>query len=307
MGWFGNSTLRLPVVYLNKHQIMNTRKIYNWVCRDRTVVLGERTLVMGILNVTPDSFSDGGHYPDSSAAVERALEMVEQGADIIDIGGESTRPGSDPVSESEEIQRTLPIIEKLRSHSDILISIDTMKAKTARCAVEAGADIINDISAFEADPHMGEVASDTLAGIILMHMKGSPQTMQDDPTYRDVVSDVSSYLKSRIDLALQCGIERERIIADPGIGFGKTRDHNLNLLNHLPELLECGTPMLIGASRKRFIGQITGNENPDERLGGSLGAAAWAIMRGAHILRVHDVIETCDLCRMLDTLISGER
>ena len=286
---------------------MNTRRIYNWACRDRTVVLGKRTLVMGILNVTPDSFSDGGNYIDPSAAAERALEMVAQGADIIDIGGESTRPGSHPVSESEEIQRTIPIIEKLREHSDILISIDTMKSKTARQAIEAGADIINDVSAFEADSNMVEVAADTRAGIILMHMKGSPRTMQHNPSYRDVVNEVGSYLKKRINFALQFDIDHERMVADPGIGFGKTLEHNLELLTGLPELLEGGTPILIGASRKRFIGQITGNENPDDRLGGSLGAAAWSVMQGAHILRVHDVIETCDLCRMLDTLISGER
>jgi dihydropteroate synthase len=286
---------------------MSTRRIYNWSCRDRTVVLGERTLVMGILNTTPDSFSDGGTHSAPSKAVDRALEMVDQGADIIDIGGESTRPGSCPVAAAEEIKRTIPVIEKIREHSEVLISIDTMKAETTRHALEAGADIINDVSAFEADSQMLEVAAQTLAGVVLVHMKGLPQTMQDDPQYNHVVSDVSSYLKKRLDYAAQYGMERNRMVVDPGIGFGKTLEHNLDLLRGLPALAECGNPILIGASRKSFIGNITGRENPADRLGGSLGAAGWAIMRGAHILRVHDVIDTCDICRMLDTLLDGER
>jgi dihydropteroate synthase len=285
---------------------MNTRRIYNWPCRDRTVVLGERTLVMGILNATPDSFSDGGDYSDPSKAVDRALEMVDQGADIIDIGGESTRPGSKPVPAAEEIQRTLPIIERLRKQSNVLISIDTMKAETARRALDAGADIINDVSAFEADEKMAGVASKTEAGVVLMHMKGSPKTMQDNPEYSHVVADVSSYLQRRLDFAAQCGVDRNRLVIDLGIGFGKTLEHNLDLLRGLPKLAECGSPILIGASRKKFIGRVTEQENPAERLGGSLGVAGWAIMRGAHILRVHDVIDTCDVCKMLDTLLGGE-
>jgi dihydropteroate synthase len=262
---------------------------------------------MGILNVTPDSFSDGGNYSDPSRAVNRALEMVAQGADIIDIGGESTRPGSEPVVVAEELRRTVPVIEKIREQSDVLISIDTMKAETARQAVDAGADIINDVSAFESDTQMADVAAQTGAGVILMHMKGSPQTMQNHPEYGHVVNDICAYLKTRLDFAAQCGVERTRIAVDPGIGFGKTLKHNLELLQGIPVLAECGSPILIGASRKSFIGDVTGRKNPADRLGGSLGAAGWSIMHGAHILRVHDVIDTCDICRMLDTLLSGER
>ncbi len=285
---------------------MNPRRIYNWHCGNRVVKLGERTLVMGILNVTPDSFSDGGSYSNCEQAVDRALEMAAQGADIIDIGGESTRPGADPISTSEEIQRTIPVIEKIREQSDILISIDTMKAETALRAVEAGADIINDVSAFEADEKMPVVASDTSAGMVLMHKKGSPKTMQDNPDYRDVAGDVGEYLKTRLDFAEQFNIDRTRMVVDPGIGFGKTLEHNLELLRRLPQLAECGSPILIGASRKNFIGQLTGKKNPSARTAGSLGAAAWVILHGAHILRVHDVIDTCDVCRMLDKLLNGE-
>jgi dihydropteroate synthase len=286
---------------------MNRRRIYNWPCRDRTVVLGERTLVMGILNTTPDSFSDGGDYSDPAKAVDRALEMVDQGADIIDIGGESTRPEADPVSLPMEIRRTIPIIEKLRGLSDVFISIDTMKAEIASQALLAGADIINDVSAFETDVKMAEVASETNAGVVLMHMKGSPKTMQNHPMYSQVVTEVTSYLKSRLDFAARNGVERNRMVVDPGIGFGKSVQHNLDLLRGIPELAECGSPILIGASRKNFIGDVTNRQHPTERLGGSLGVAGWAIMHGAHILRVHDVIDTCDVCRMLDTLLDGER
>jgi len=285
---------------------MIVRRIHAWQCRDRTVVLGERTLVMGILNTTPDSFSDGGAYPDPSAAVDRALEMAAQGADIIDIGGESTRPGAEPVDTAEEIRRTVPIIGKIREHSDVLVSIDTMKAEVAFQALEAGADIINDVSAFEADARMVGVAAETQAGAVLMHKKGSPKTMQENPTYANVLLDVRAYLKDRLDFAARRGVRRECMVVDPGIGFGKTVSHNLALLRGLSELAECGGPILVGASRKSFIGHLTGREAPVERRAGSLGAAAWAVLHGAHILRVHDVIDTCDVCRLMDTLLAGE-
>lgn len=285
---------------------MTHRRIYNWRCRDRTIRLGEKTLVMGILNVTPDSFSDGGNFADPNKAVEHALEMVAQGADIIDIGGESTRPGADPVSAEDEIRRTVPIIGKLREHSDIPVSIDTMKSEVARRALEAGADIINDVSAFEADEEMAAVAAETGAGVVLMHKQGSPKTMQDDPTYGHVVEEVRDYLQSRLDFAVQRGVARDRMVIDPGIGFGKTYEHNLELLRGLHTLAECGCPVLVGASRKRFIGHLLNRGNPAERLAGSLGAAAWAAEQGAHILRVHDVIETCDVCRIVDTLSNGD-
>ncbi len=285
---------------------MTPRKIYNWPCRDRTVVLGNRTVVMGILNVTPDSFSDGGDFSDPAAAVDRALEMAAQGADIIDIGGESTRPGATPVSTTEEIERTVPIISNIREHSDVLISIDTMKAETALRAVEAGADIINDISAFETDGAMTDVAAQTQAGVVLMHMKGSPKTMQKDPAYDNVVQEVYSYLEDQLEFAAQRGVRRGSMVIDPGIGFGKTVEHNLELLRRLPELAQCGSPILVGPSRKSFIGHLTNRKSPAERQSGSLGAAAWAVAHGAHILRVHDVIDTCDVCRLVDTLLSGE-
>ncbi len=288
------------------NQRMMSRRIYNWQCRDRSLKLGERTLVMGILNVTPDSFSDGGDFSDSSAAVKRALEMEAQGADIIDIGGESTRPGADPVATTEEIKRTAPIISKIREHSDILISIDTMKAEVARQALEAGADIINDVSAFEADTKMVEVVAQSNAGAVLMHMKGTPQTMQNRPTYENVVQDVRDYLQGRMDFAARNGVGRDSMVIDPGIGFGKTLEHNLDLMRGLTALSECGSPILVGASRKSFIGHILNRADPAERMAGSLGAAAWAVLLGAHILRVHDVIETCDICRMLDRFASGE-
>ena len=283
-----------------------TQRTYNWPCRDRVLKLGERTRVMGILNVTPDSFSDGGDFSDPSAAVDRALEMVAQGADIIDIGGESTRPGATPVPAAEEIGRTVAVIEKIRAQSEVFISIDTMKAEVALRAVEAGADIVNDVSAFETDERMAGVVAQTQAGLVLMHMKGSPQTMQDNPGYGDVVVAVCAYLEDRLDFAARCGVARDRMVVDPGIGFGKTVEHNLQLLRGLPALAECGSPILVGASRKSFIGQILDRDNPAERLAGSLGVAAWAAMRGAHILRVHDVIDTCDVCRLVDTLLAGE-
>ncbi len=285
---------------------MSVRKIYPWQCRNRTVELGKRTLVMGVLNVTPDSFSDGGNFSNPSTAVEHALEMVEQGADIIDIGGESTRPGANPVSAKEEIGRVAPVIEKIREQSDVLLSIDTMKAETARRALEAGADIINDVSAFEADSKMVDVAAETQAGVVLMHMKGSPQTMQNNPGYESVLQEVGTYLKERMRFAAQHGVRHECMVVDPGLGFGKTIEHNLELLQGLPQLAECGRPILVGASRKSFIGHVTGQAVPAERRAGSLGAAAWASMHGAHILRVHDVIDTCDVCRLVDTLLAGE-
>ncbi len=281
---------------------MTHRQIYQWQCRKRTVVLGKRTLVMGILNVTPDSFSDGGNFSDPTAAAERALEMVAQGADIIDIGGESTRPGAAPIHVTEEIRRTALVIEKIREKSNVLISIDTMKAETARRAMEAGADIINDISAFKADEKMTDIAAEMKAGVVLMHMKGSPQTMQNAPNYYNVAQEVRAYLEDRLNFATRRGVQRGNIVIDPGIGFGKTIEHNLALLRGIPELAQCNRPILIGASRKSFIG---GN-NPKNRRAGSLGAAAWAAVCGAHILRVHDVIDTCDVCRLVDTLLVGE-
>lgn len=271
-----------------------------WSCRGRAVVCGKRTLIMGILNATPDSFSDGGNFLAVEKAVAHGLEMVAEGADIIDIGGESTRPGSKPVQALEEIARTAPIIKKLREKTSALISIDTRKAEVARAAVAAGAGIINDISAL-ADPGMTELAAESGAGVVLMHMRGTPETMQNDPRYDDVVSDVRNFLKERIAFAVERGVAPEQIALDPGIGFGKTDGHNLALLNGIPALAALGRPVLIGASRKGFIGRLTGKEAGD-RLAGSLAVAGFSILRGAHILRVHDVKESCDAARLVDKL-----
>jgi len=260
---------------------------------------------MGILNATPDSFSDGGKFQTLEKAVARGLQMVEEGADIIDIGGESTRPGARPVQTLEEIARTVPIIGKLREKTDALISIDTQKAEVARAVLAAGADIINDISAL-ADPEMVHVAAETGAGLVLMHMLGTPETMQKNPSYSDVVSNVWNFLEERMEFAVERGVASEQICLDPGIGFGKTDEHNLALLNGIPRLTASGRPVLIGASRKSFIGRITGREKPADRLAGSLAVAAFSILRGAQILRVHDVKESCDAVRLVDTLRSNE-
>jgi len=271
-----------------------------WRCRGREVVCGQKTLIMGILNVTPDSFSDGGKFVDPEQAVARGLQMVAEGADIIDIGGESTRPGSKPVPAKEEIRRTIPIIAELKKQSRGLISIDTRNAETARAAIAAGADIINDISAL-ADPQMVNVAAETGAGLVLMHMQGTPQTMQNDPRYGDVVSEVGRFLEERAAFAIERGVAPEQIALDPGIGFGKTDEHNLALLRGIPALAAAGRPVLIGASRKGFIGRLTGCE-PADRLAGSLAAAVFSMLRGVQILRVHDVKESCDAARLVDTL-----
>ena len=275
-----------------------------WNCRGREIDCEERTLIMGILNATPDSFSDGGKFQTLEKGVARALQMVEEGADIIDIGGESTRPGAEPVQTLEEIERTVAIIGKLREQSDCLISIDTQKAEVARAAVAAGADIINDVSAL-SDPEMAAVAAGTGAGLVLMHMKGTPQTMQNHPVYSDAVAEVRNYLEERMALAVEAGVAAEQVALDPGIGFGKTDEHNLALLNGIPELAAAGRPVLIGVSRKSLFGRLLGRE-VDERLAGSLAAAVFSVMRGARILRVHDVKESCDAIRLVDTLQRNE-
>ncbi len=279
---------------------MNGVKQIIWNCRGREVVCGSRTLIMGILNATPDSFSDGGTFHALDSAVARGLQMAAEGADIIDIGGESTRPGARPVSTEEELRRTIPIVTELKKQPRCLISIDTRKADVARAAVAAGADIINDISAL-SDPGMAAVAAETGAGLVLMHMLGIPETMQNNPQYADVVSDVRNFLEERTAFAVARGIALEQITLDPGIGFGKTDEHNLALLRGIPLLTALGRPVLIGASRKGFIGRMLGGR-PDERLAGSLAVAGFSILHGAHILRVHDVKESCDAARLVDKL-----
>ena len=249
-----------------------------------------RVLIMGILNVTPDSFSDGGRFLSPDAAVKRALIMEKEGADIIDVGGESARPGADPVPVEEELRRVLPVLERLRGKLRIPISIDTTKAEVAEAALRAGASIVNDISALRFDPAMASVVAEFGAGLVLMHMLGTPKTMQQAPHYEDVVREVREFLAERALYAQSQGIPREAIAVDPGIGFGKTVEHNLELLRRLPELVELGFPVLVGPSRKSFIGAILGL-GVEERLEGTLAACAVAVVRGADILRVHDVRE----------------
>lgn len=243
---------------------------------------------MGILNVTPDSFSDGGSWTDLSRAVEQGLALEAAGADILDVGGESTRPGAEPVSEAEELRRVLPVIERLAPLLKIPISVDTMKAAVAREALTAGARVVNDISAGRADPHMLSVCADSDCGVVLMHMLGTPQTMQQNPTYTDVVAEVGKFLQERLNTFVAGGVAAERIVLDPGIGFGKTAEHNLQLLRGIPKLREIGQPVLIGHSRKRFLKHLLGRE-VEERLAGTIGVAIGAAALGAEIIRVHDV------------------
>ncbi|GBC91757.1 Dihydropteroate synthase [bacterium HR15] len=267
--------------------------------------LGKRTLVMGVLNLTPDSFYDGGRYTTLERALARAEQMIAEGADILDIGGESTRPGSEPVPMDEELRRTLPVIEAIASRSDIALSIDTTKSEVARRALQAGAHIVNDISGMTFDPHMPEVVAEAGALAILMHIKGTPKTMQQNPTYDDVVREVRDTLAQHAERAQQAGIPKEHIWLDPGIGFGKTLAHNLQLLRHLPDLKALGYPVLVGTSRKSFIGLILGGLPPEERLEGTLATLALAVAWGADAVRVHDVKEAVRAVKVADALVRG--
>jgi dihydropteroate synthase len=256
--------------------------------RGQRFTLGSRAWLMGVVNVTPDSFSDGGMFLDARKAVDRGLELALEGADIVDIGGESTRPGSRPVPEAEEIGRVVPVIAALRKKTAALISVDTTKAAVARAALDAGADIVNDTSAFRFDPAMPGVVARAGAGIVLMHMQGTPLTMQSAPRYDDLVGEIGAFLSDRIRVAEAAGIPRESIIVDPGIGFGKTVEHNLEILRRQDEFHALGRPLLLGFSRKAFLGAVLGLP-PGERLEGTIAAAVMSVERGAHILRVHDV------------------
>lgn len=260
-------------------------------------------VVMGIVNCTPDSFYSGSRASGLEDAVKTALEMERAGAGIIDLGGESTRPGSRCVPEGEELERVIPVIREIRKHSRIPLSVDTRKAEVARAALEAGADIINDISAGEDDPDMLAAAAETGGYLVLMHKQGDPETMQNSPSYRDVVSEVSGYLRSAVDRAEGAGINRDRLIIDPGIGFGKRFEDNITLLNHLPELKMTGIPLLVGLSRKSFIGTILDGRPAEGRLAGTLTATLHAVLKGADILRVHDVRETVDLLEVKGALL----
>ena len=269
------------------------------------LVLGSRTLVMGIVNVTPDSFSDGGLFADREAGVAHAATLVDEGADIVDVGGESTRPGADPVSIDEELARVIPVIEGLRAaRPDVVISVDTRRAVVAASAIDAGVAIVNDVTAGR-DPEMFATVAGAGAGMVLMHMLGEPATMQDDPRYDDVVEEVHGFLTERLEAAIFAGVEQERLAVDPGIGFGKDLGHNLALLRAVPELGDLGAVVLVGASRKRFLGTLTGAEDPGERLEGSLAAATWCAANGADVVRVHDVGPTVRALAVTDA-IAGE-
>lgn len=282
------------------------RCTHQWKCRDRTLACGPRTLIMGILNVTPDSFSDGGLYRFVPDAVAHALDMEADGASIIDIGGESTRPGAAEVSPEEEMARVLPVIRELAQKTRCALSIDTTKALVARAALKAGCHIVNDISAGTADPDMLSVVRQSGAGFILMHMQGTPRTMQQNPTYHSVVEEVCQWLAGRADACLAAGVAHEALALDPGIGFGKTVDHNLKLLAGLDRLAALGFPVVAGLSRKSFLGALTG-AGPSGRLSGGLAAMSFAIAHGAAVLRVHDVKESCDAVRVMDILLAHEQ
>ncbi len=248
---------------------------------------------MGVVNVTPDSFSDGGRFLDAGAALAHARRMIAEGADMIDVGGESTRPGADPVSEADEIARVVPLIRQIRSESPVRISIDTMKPGVARAAVAAGADMWNDITALGWSPDSPAVAAELGCEVALMHMQGDPRTMQQDPRYDDVAQDVTAFMMDRVAAVAAAGVSGERIWLDPGIGFGKTPEHNLELLRHLDRLVATGFPVLLGVSRKRFIRSIDETAvGADDRLGGSLAGALWGAAQGVAAVRVHDVRET---------------
>lgn len=265
-----------------------------------------RPLVMGILNVTPDSFSDGGRFLDPREAVRQAQRMFAEGADLVDVGGESTRPGSLPVPLAEELHRTIPVIRALAKHVTIPISIDTSKADVAQLAVEAGASLINDVTALRGDARMALVAARARVPIVLMHMRGRPRTMQARPRYRDVVSDVREFLAEAIERAERAGIASEAILVDPGLGFGKTAAHNLQLLQQLHVLQSLGKPVVVGASRKSFIGR-TLDRGVEDRLAGSLACAVWAAQQGAHVVRVHDVRPTVEVLTMWSAIRDASR
>jgi len=280
------------------------RKTYHLRLKDSILALGERTLLMGVINVTPDSFSDGGRFFEQDAALRQAQELIDAEVDLLDIGGESTRPFAEPVPVDSELRRVLPIIEGIRKISDIPISIDTVKAEVARQALAAGANIINDVTSLRADAEMVKLAAATGVPLILMHMQGSPQTMQVSPYYNALFSEIIAFLENRIQFATENGVEREQIVVDPGIGFGKTIAHNLMLVRELERFQALNRPILLGASRKRFIGAIL-NRPVEDREVGTAVIHSFAIAGGVHLLRVHDVALHRQVALMGDALRNG--
>jgi dihydropteroate synthase len=281
-------------------------------CGPHTLEMGNRTLIMGIVNVTPDSFSDGGHFFSTDRAIEQAMNLVEEGADILDIGGESTRPFSEPVGESEEMDRVLPVIRGLADRVTIPISIDTTKASVAREAVAAGATIINDISSLRMDPQMASTAANCEVPLILMHMQGTPKTMQVDPIYDDLINDIKSFLAAAREKAIAAGMDRNAIILDPGIGFGKTLAHNLQIIRDIDRFFDLGVPVLVGPSRKMFLRRLLkgpADKDPDplsvDVARGTQAAVAAAAMKGVHIVRVHDVARTRATLTIINAIASA--
>lgn len=264
-----------------------------------------RTRLMGVVNVTPDSFSDGGSFQRAEEAVEHGVELARQGAEILDIGGESTRPGASPVGMQEEIRRVAPVITGLRERlgAEMLLSVDTCKAGVARAALDAGADIVNDVTGLLGDPGMMPLVAERDCGVVVMHMQGRPQTMQMAPSYHDVVAEVGEFLRHRLERMAAAGIDPERVVLDPGIGFGKTLDHNLELLRGLATLRQRGRPILVGVSRKSMIGTLLGGAPVDQRLWGTVALSAWLCAAGVELVRVHDVRESADAVRMMEAIL----
>jgi len=282
-----------------------TRKRFELRCRGGDLQLGEKTLVMGVLNITPDSFSDGGLFLEPTQAIEHGLLMAEQGADIIDVGGESSRPGADAVPLDEELRRVIPVIAGLASRLEIPLSVDTSKAQVAEQAIEAGAQMINDISGLRFDPQMPAVAARFDTPLIIMHIKGNPKTMQQAPHYDNVMGEIIASLREEIERAEQHGVDPHQVIVDPGIGFGKRVQDNLSILNRLDELAVLERPILIGTSRKSFIGAVL-NQTVDQRAIGTLATVAVSVLKGAHIVRVHDVPAIRQTAAMVDAIINPE-
>ncbi len=276
-----------------------------WLIRGTPHDLSRHGLIMGIINVTPDSFSDGGRFTDIGRAVEHALRLVAEGADILDIGGESTRPGAEPVAEAEELRRVLPVIRAVRGQTRALISIDTMKASVARAALDAGADILNDVTGLRGDPLMLRLAASCDAGLVVMHMTGTPLTMQACPSYADVVTEVRGYFNARLAILEKAGIDPRRVVLDPGFGFGKTLEHNLALLRALPRLAPSGRPLLAGISRKSMISGLLGNPNLSDRDWPTVALTSCCRELGARILRVHEVRANAEALRMTEAVLGA--
>ncbi len=286
------------------------RKRFRLRLPSRTLILGQRTLIIGVLNVTPDSFSDGGAFLDSGAAIARALQIEQEGADILDIGGESTRPGAAPITSEEELRRILPVIQVLRGKLRIPMSVDTRRADVAEAALGAGAEILNDVSALRTDARLAEVARHERVPLILMHMRGTPQTMQRGPFARDAVRDVMAGLRDAVARARRAGLAKSQLLVDPGIGFGKKHEQNFEILARLPEFARLGCPIVVGTSRKAFLGKaLAGSDGqsapPSERLLGTAATVTASILGGAHIVRVHDVAEMVQVARVADAILNA--